>query len=80
MSVIILHFLHQYFIKVPLFPSHCGGISSPGDSCPLQHVGSSHTRDQTCVPCIGRQILNHWNTREVLALLLTSYMCISLPL
>ena len=22
--------------------------------------------DQTCVPCIGRQILNHWATREVL--------------
>ena len=25
---------------------------------------SSPTRDQTCVPCIGRQILNHWTTRE----------------
>ena len=23
------------------------------------------TRDQTHVPCIGRQILNHWSTREV---------------
>ena len=29
----------------------------------LQHVGSSQTRDQTCVPCIGR-ILNHRTTRE----------------
>ena len=29
-----------------------------------QHVGSSWTKDQTCVPCIGRQILNHW-TRDV---------------
>ena len=28
-------------------------------------MGSSQTRDQTCVPCIGRQILNHWTTREV---------------
>ena len=28
------------------------------------HVGSSQTRDQTLVPCIGRQILNHWTTRE----------------
>ena len=27
-------------------------------SCSLQHVGSSQTRDQTHVPCIGRQILN----------------------
>ena len=25
---------------------------------------SSPTRDQTCVPCIGRWILNHWTTRE----------------
>ena len=31
----------------------------------LRHVGSSWTRDQTCVPCIGRQILNHWTIREV---------------
>ena len=27
---------------------------------------SSLTRDQTHVPCTRRQILNHWNTREVL--------------
>ena len=26
---------------------------------------SSQTRDRTCVPCIDRQILNHWITREV---------------
>ena len=26
---------------------------------------SSWTRDQTCVPCIGRQIPNHWTTREI---------------
>ena len=27
----------------------------------------SQTRDRTCAPCIGRQILNHWTTyREVL--------------
>ena len=26
---------------------------------------SSQTRDQTHVPCIGRQILNHWTAREV---------------
>ena len=30
-----------------------------------RHVGSSLTRDQTCISCIGRQILNHWTTREV---------------
>ena len=27
----------------------------------MQPVESSQTRDQTCAPCIGRQILNHWN-------------------
>ena len=26
---------------------------------------SSSTRDWTCVPCIARQILNHWTPREV---------------
>ena len=25
-----------------------------------RHVGSSQTRARTCVPCISRQILNHW--------------------
>ena len=30
------------------------------------HVGSSQTRDRTRVPCIGRRILNHCATREVL--------------
>ena len=38
----------------------CGGFVA------LRHVGSSRTRDQTCVPCIGRQILNHWTAKEVL--------------
>ena len=28
-------------------------------------VNSSPARDRTCVSCIGRQILNHWTTREV---------------
>ena len=32
----------------------------------LQHVESSWTRDRTHVLCTGRQILNHWTTREVL--------------
>ena len=30
-----------------------------------QHVESSQTRDLAHVPCIGRQVLNHWTTREV---------------
>ena len=35
-----------------------------GLSCP-EHVKSAWTRDQIHVPCFGRQILNHWTTREV---------------
>ena len=31
----------------------------------LWHVGSSPARDQTHVPSLGRQILNHWTTRKV---------------
>ena len=30
-------------------------------------VGSPRIRDQTCIPCTGRQIPNHWTTREVLS-------------
>ena len=49
--------------------SCCGEwVSSvvPGLGCPvaLWHL-SSPTRDQTCIPCVGRWILNHWTTREV---------------
>ena len=43
-------------IKKKFFFFSCVGSS--------QHVGSSQTRAQTHVPCIGRQILNHWATRE----------------
>ena len=32
------------------------------------HVGSSPTRERTCVPCIGRRVLNHCATRDVPAL------------
>ena len=52
--------------------SHCGaqapdvqaqrpwlmGLATP------RHVGSSRTGARTCVPCIGRQTLNHRATRE----------------
>ena len=38
----------------------------------LQHVESSQTRDQTQVPCTGRQVLNHWATRDVLCVFLIS--------
>ena len=38
----------------------CPGLDAPW------HVGSSWTRDWNLIPCIGRQILNHWTTWEVL--------------
>ena len=37
----------------------------------LRHVESSPTRDRTHVPCIGRRILIHHTTREVLHFILT---------
>ena len=58
--------------------SHHRGLSCCGAQAPdaqaqylwltglvaLWHVGSSQTRAQTRVPCIGRQNLNHCATRE----------------
>ena len=38
-----------------------------------RHVGSSRTRAQTCVPCIGRRILNRCATREEPVIFLSSY-------
>ena len=47
----------------------------------LRHVGSSRTRARTCVPCIGRRILNHCATREAPVLeiltLITSLFCLT---
>ena len=37
------------------------------DLVALWHVGSSQPRGWIHVPCIDRQILNHWTTREVLS-------------
>ena len=48
--------------------SSCMGFAVAAHA--LCHVGSSQTRDHTHVPRIGRRILNHWTTREVLGLLL----------
>ena len=40
------------------------GSRRAGSVVAARHVGSSQTRARTCVPCIGRQILNHCATRE----------------
>ena len=39
-------------------------LAALGLSCGMWDL-SSLTRDRTCVPYIGRRILNHWTTREV---------------
>ena len=71
--------------------SQCRGLSCCGAQAPdaqaqqlwltgsvaPRHVGSSQTRARTCVPCTGRQILNHCATREAL---LIYFMCSSLYL
>ena len=60
-----LHCIMQdLFVAVPdslvVVCGLCAGLAAPW------HVdNSSLTRDQTHVPCIARQILNHWTTREV---------------
>ena len=57
--------------------SHCSGFFcgdwAPGKQASVvgKHelscsVASSRTRDQTCVPCIGRRVLTHCATREVI--------------
>ena len=44
----------------------CAGFRSCGREglVASRHVGSSQTRDRTCVPFISRQTLIHWATRE----------------
>ena len=46
-------------------PEHKLSSRGAWGSVAWQQVESSWTRDQTHVPCIGGQILNHWTTREV---------------
>ena len=42
-------------------------------------MGSSWTRDRTCVPCIGRRILKPWTPRDVLLSLLRKEINHELP-
>ena len=49
-----------------LWHSGLGALCSLWDLLPAPHPTPPPTpRDWTCVPCIGRQILNHWTTWEV---------------
>ena len=54
------HRLSSCVTQLSVSLSYTTGLFAP------QHVESSWTRYQTHVPCFGRQILNHWTTREVL--------------
>ena len=50
--------------------SSCSALASLVAACGLSCPGACGisvpwTRDQTQVPCTGRQIFNHWTTREV---------------
>ena len=61
-------------VLIELQVSHCGDFSCCGAQTQqlwcmgiiaLWPVGSSQTRNRTLVPCLGRQIINHWTTGEV---------------
>ena len=64
---LVLVAAHGIFVAANrLFSS--GGLGAP------EHMGSVvggmwdsdyPIRDQTCISCLGRQILHHWTTREV---------------
>ena len=59
---------HNWAIKYTwVFIATCG-LSCP-EACGIL---SCLTSDQVCVPCSGRQTLNHWTTREVPQRILSS--------
>ena len=73
LSVLGLHCCMRAFLwlqKVGATLS-CMGLVASWHVAPW-HVGSSWTRDRTCVSCIGRWILYHRATREALSSL---YKC-----
>ena len=51
-------------LLLPSTGSRAHGLSSCGSTaCGVCNLPGA--LDQTCVPCIGRRILNHWTTRQV---------------
>ena len=48
-----------------LWGTQASAVVAHGLSCPAACLESSQTSDQTRVPCIGRQFLNHWTTNSV---------------
>ena len=81
LAVLGLRFHTWTFSSCGVWASHCSGFSCCGarardawvQSAVVAHglscsaaSGIFRPRDWTCVPCIGRQTLNRWTTREVL--------------
>ena len=64
-SSLCLVFSSRWLILLQSTGSRELGFSSCSTAVALR-LRSSWTRDQTHVPCIGKQILNHWTTREAL--------------
>ena len=62
--LLLLHSM-GYRVRGLQYLWYMGSVAAVHRLCSPRHVGSSWTRDQTSVPCIGRRILNHWATREV---------------
>ena len=55
----------------------CGSHGMQSSVVAPWHVGSSQTRDRTGRPCIGRQILIHSATREILGFVLFCFNFVS---
>lgn len=66
--VLFLFFLIYIFLQLYSFGGCPGSLlQQAGPSCLPCSMWDLHslTKDQIYVPCIGRQFLNHWITREV---------------
>ena len=64
----------RLLIEVPsLIVEHRSVVVSMGSAVP-GHVGSSQTRDQTWVSCVGRWVPIQWTPREVLFYYFTSWV------
>ena len=53
----------------------CSVVVADGLSCSKECGINSQARDQTCVPYIGRKVLKHWTTKEVLGIVILIYDC-----
>ena len=63
---LFIHFWLQQVFAAPVVAEHRLQAEDMVVALHGLHVPSSQTRDPTRVPCIRRQILNQWTTREVL--------------